>query len=586
MKWILIGHRGVGKTSLLKRMESYFSSEAGLKFFDLDLEISKQFGKPVAQVFTDLGEEAFRIAEQKIFHQIVDHHSKFIISVGAGFQTKQWPSQSQVLWVRRKTDSLGRIFFNRPRLNQETTPLEEYLERYSLRQQYYQAHSHFQYWMPEGVEQSHPVEEQTLRHLLGLEIGPLKGILTLTSDHLKEDIFSVIKHWQVDHFELRDDLLSVEQILDLARQVPKEKILLSFRKSISAPELIRLSQSVKWDWALELGECFFGKPLILSCHTSLGDLPTSSPSHLKFSPLIENFDELKTCMDWQAQDASKRSFLPRSKEGKWAWFRLWMKGRQEINFVRIDEGSSIDQPSLYEWISQPTASNHFAAILGHPVFHSRTPQEQMDYFHQRHMPVLAIDIQEQEFSKAFSLLQEMGLEAAAVTAPLKKEAALISKNKSSKVSEFLSANTMVKKTDEEWALENTDWEGLMETFKDLNPFSKVAIWGGGGTLSLLKKLFPQAVCYSARTGQGREGGSEEKKEQALEGPEVLIWAASPDSQPPEKDWKPRIVVDLNYREDSLAREYALEVNAQYRDGLQMFKVQAEKQREFWDKNLK
>jgi shikimate 5-dehydrogenase len=50
---------------------------------------------------------------------------------------------------------------------------------------------------------------------------------------------------------------------------------------------------------------------------------------------------------------------------------------------------------------------------------------------------------------------------------------------------------------------------------------------------------------------------------------------------PPKQWKPSILVDLNYTEDSPGREYALQVGAEYVSGLRMFQVQAEKQREFW-----
>lgn len=576
MKWILIGHRGVGKSSLLKRMETYFSDNAGLRFFDLDQEISRQYGKPVSQVFTEIGEEAFRISEQRIFHEIADHHSQFIFSVGAGFRINHLPAHCMVLWVRRKTDSLGRIFFNRPRLNRETTPLEEYFERYPLRQEYYHAHAHFQYLMPEGIEKSHEEEEKVLRHLFGLSTEDVKGILTLMPRHLNRETFSIIKNWRVDHFELRDDLLSVDEILDIVHQIPKEKLLLSFRQKVSHPQLIDLSKSVKWDWPVELGECAFGQPSILSCHGDLKDLPNKSLSHLKLSPVIENFEELEKYLNWQSEDSTSRSLLPRSSDGRWAWVRLWLKGRQAMNFFKMDEGSALDQPSLYEWVSQSDSIKNFAAILGHPILHSFTPQEQGPFFQSKQMPVLGIDLKEEEFQKAWPLLEKMGLKAAAVTSPLKKMAAGISQKKSTKVSEFYSANTLIK--DEQWISENTDWEALVEISKDMKA-SSVAIWGGGGTLPLLQKLFPQAVSYSARTGQSRQESEKQR-------PELLIWAASPDAQPPEKDWQPRIVLDLNYREDSLAREYALEVHAQYIDGLKMFKVQAEKQREFWEQFLK
>jgi hypothetical protein len=41
-------------------------------------------------------------------------------------------------------------------------------------------------------------------------------------------------------------------------------------------------------------------------------------------------------------------------------------------------------------------------------------------------------------------------------------------------------------------------------------------------------------------------------------------------------------VDLNYRDDSAGKEYALHVKAKYISGLDMFLVQAAGQRKFWE----
>jgi shikimate 5-dehydrogenase len=201
-------------------------------------------------------------------------------------------------------------------------------------------------------------------------------------------------------------------------------------------------------------------------------------------------------------------------------------------------------------------------------------------------PVYAIDIEEDDFNTAFSVLDQIGLRAAAVTSPLKIPAAKIVKKLSPTASQFQSVNTLYK--DQVWFGENTDLEGfqrLVDQHLKNSPLQSIAIWGGGGTLPIIQQVLPQALSYSVRTGEMRDLNidSQEFIKQKLEGPEVLIWAAGPDAQPPLADWNPVMVIDLNYREDSLAREYALEVNAQYIDGLLMFKAQAEKQREFWRK---
>ncbi|MGZ3804799.1 MAG: shikimate kinase, partial [Pseudobdellovibrionaceae bacterium] len=67
-------------------------------------------------------------------------------------------------------------------------------------------------------------------------------------------------------------------------------------------------------------------------------------------------------------------------------------------------------------------------------------------------------------------------------------------------------------------------------------------------------------------------------------PEILIWAAprNKDLKWPPSAWKPKLIIDLNYTDDSAGREYAQKLNAEYRSGLKMFKVQAQYQREFWE----
>ena len=194
------------------------------------------------------------------------------------------------------------------------------------------------------------------------------------------------------------------------------------------------------------------------------------------------------------------------------------------------------------------------------------------------------------FQSAMPLLENLGLEAAAVTSPLKTKAFRWTQNQSPIVQELESANTL-KQKDQKWSSHNTDLDGFRFLFSQITGDThSVAVWGGGGTLPVILKICPHAICYSARTGELKmEYGDQQKWSRdeiatmQLEGPRVLIWAAAPDAQLPPQDWRPEFILDLNYREDSLAREYALQVNAQYIVGLGMFKEQARAQREFWDR---
>lgn len=602
MKMVLIGHRGTGKSHLLERLKIYLSDKKNLKFLDLDREIEFREGKTIGQIFNELGEEAFRELEIKVFHALIQQHSEFVISLGAGFSLQEIPKDLKCLWVRRKTDALGRIFLNRPRLNPEMSPLEEYLQRLPLREERYHKRATDEYLMPEGIQLPNEIEKRIFTE----DLKNVGGILTLLPHHFEslQSLQHRIRQFDVDYFELRDDLLTISQIQTVTSLLPPRRVLISLRTTKTHPwisEFIRTG--VLWDWALELGPCPHGEAPIFSIHqvpnqyledvealeSFLERFRIPATSQIKLSPVVENFIQLAMLFNWQREEPHRRSLLPRSASGRWGWMRMWLKGQQKINFFRLDQGSALDQPTFYEWLATPFQTQKFAAVLGHPVFHSRSPLEHQDYFERKKAPVFAIDIEENEFDEAMDLLEKMGLFAAAVTAPLKLKAYKWAEVKSPIAKELRSVNTLVKT--QKWVGHNTDVDGFRALFSKVTGDSQsVAVWGGGGTLPVILKVCPQALCFSARTGELKlEYGDQQKwsRDQInsikIDGPRILIWAASPEGQNPPEEWRPEIVLDLNYREDSLAREYAIQVNAQYIDGLEMFFEQAKAQREFWDR---
>jgi shikimate 5-dehydrogenase/shikimate kinase len=609
---VLIGHRGVGKSHLLERLKSYFNKPGqniqGLQFYDLDKEIEFREGQPISDIFNDRGEDAFRKLEVAVFNEILKNQKNFIVAVGAGFNLATIPKEIEKIWVRRKTDALGRIFLNRPRLNPELSPLEEYLKRLPLREESYFRHSDWQYIMPEGIEGSHPVEEKIFQH----SMDSLGGILTLLPKHFENEqrLQFVLRSYDVEYFELRDDLLSIAQIQLACSLLPNRRILMSLRKSQTHVWLQEfLKMGATWDWASELGPCSV-KALhapILSVHQlpkdslqSLDNLKINlhkiiqgMVSHIKLAPIVSSFKELEVLYSWQCEDPAHRSILPRSSEnGTWNWFRLFMKYRQRLNFFRTDQGSALDQPTLFEWFSVQDQVTDFAAVLGEPVFHSRTPLEHESFFQRKQMPVFAIEAKGVEFNLAFHFLEKIGLKAAAVTSPLKNFAFDLTPYRSALANDLGSVNTLVKKG-QVWYSHNTDLDGFRALFSQITSQEShlIAAWGGGGTLSVIRKIIPRIWIFSVRNQSLRQemddlvprSGAE--RERVLKnGPEVLIWAAAPDAAFPPEHWQPKVILDLNYREDSLAREYALMVKAQYIDGLIMFKEQAKAQRDYWERN--
>lgn len=113
----------------------------------------------------------------------------------------------------------------------------------------------------------------------------------------------------------------------------------------------------------------------------------------------------------------------------------------------------------------------------------------------------------------------------------------------------------------------------------------MAIWGGGGTLESLTKVFPTAVQFSARTGKATNLSFLGCK-QNLQKFDVLVWAVGRDrmtegAQFPPAELNFDCVFDLNYADNSPGKELALERKSIYISGSHMFYFQAELQQKFW-----
>ena len=80
MRIFLIGFMGAGKTHWGKQV----ANRMGLPFHDLDELIVAQEGKSIAEIFTENGEEYFRLAEKQMLEELVEREDSMIISCGGG----------------------------------------------------------------------------------------------------------------------------------------------------------------------------------------------------------------------------------------------------------------------------------------------------------------------------------------------------------------------------------------------------------------------------------------------------------------------------------------------------------------------
>jgi shikimate kinase len=75
---VLIGMMGAGKSSVGRCLERL----TGLRRYDMDEIVSKRFGKSVAEIFSEKGEEQFRAAESEALASLTPGHPAIIVTGG------------------------------------------------------------------------------------------------------------------------------------------------------------------------------------------------------------------------------------------------------------------------------------------------------------------------------------------------------------------------------------------------------------------------------------------------------------------------------------------------------------------------
>ena len=346
-----------------------------------------------------------------------------------------------------------------------------------------------------------------------------------------------------------------------------------------------------------------------SVHAQLDQLSTAHPSPLllKASLPIQSLAELWAGHLWHLKSPQRHLFLPISADGsgRFRFYRLLQGESLLLNFLRDEDAPLIpDQLTWEEWTTrhavpmphQPPIP--FAAILGAPVEHSRTPAHHQDFFGKLGMPVLKIRIPEAETrsSAVLPILRGLGLRAAAVTSPLKpwlyeviRESGGRWESPASDSDEAGAGNTLavtplgtLHGTSTDGIGLRTAWQSVLRQHAPLlGPAPRLAVFGGGGLLPLLRVCFPAALFLSARTGTLRD---------AAECPSavaVLIWSVGRSRyvSPPPTWLRPQLVFDLNYAADSPGRDFAQAISAVYVDGSEFFVAQAAAQQAFWQAHL-
>lgn len=607
-KWLVIGHRGVGKTSFLKRYGHLFS-----KNFDLDAEVEKRSHKKITDIFEQEGEASFRALEEKTLRELNDelkNETSVMIVVGAGYSSSFWPSSFKSLWLQRDTDKFPRYFLDRPLVG--TSDPVNFEKNFKERELRYQSKADCVWTLREG-EDLFSTQIQTSWIFEDLKFEN-ESVLTLFPDtHRDLDQMIEAKKECGLVFEFRNDLWSFEKdfekIKKLVLKYPQVRFLLSFRKVEKIDCDFFSLPNVLSDWDIHLGlppsglnVSYFSlhhlsEPVTKELQNLEALIDQNPDIQLKAAPEISSFEDLEILYKWWLQNPLRKNIFPRSPSAKnpnafvsfpkWQWFRLFMKGKQKLNFLREGREGLADQPTLCQWscqIDSSGESKRFAAILGDPVLHSYSPTFHDEFFKRKQMNFYAIPLSREDLNeKVFAFLDDLGARAFAVTSPLKKHEVLLKNSTPIDANADQVHNTLFKsKTDSKttiWIRANTDLEALKKMLADFSSYrsneeTAWIIWGSGAVTEQAFALLQNAELYSSSQDKCL------KKKGKMTSDVFLLWAAA--DQAPLPSFKDvRKVLDLSYSSKSNARLYCFDQKIPYLSGLEFFEIQARAQQQLW-----
>ena len=104
----LVGLMGVGKSSVGRRLANALE----LPFRDADAEIEAAAGRSIPDIFTDLGEPAFREGERRVIARLLDEPTHVLATGGGAFMNPETRalirSRAVSVWLKADLEILAR----------------------------------------------------------------------------------------------------------------------------------------------------------------------------------------------------------------------------------------------------------------------------------------------------------------------------------------------------------------------------------------------------------------------------------------------------------------------------------------------
>lgn len=104
----LVGLMGVGKSSVGRRL----ASALGLPFRDADSEVEAAAGRSISDIFTELGEPAFREGERRVIARLLEQPPHVLATGGGAFMNPETraliKAKAVSVWLKTDLDVLAR----------------------------------------------------------------------------------------------------------------------------------------------------------------------------------------------------------------------------------------------------------------------------------------------------------------------------------------------------------------------------------------------------------------------------------------------------------------------------------------------
>ena len=107
----LIGLRGAGKSTLGAKL----GQEMKVPFVELDREIEKDTGMPLAEIFSLYGQSGYRAIEKRTLERVLQEHARGVLSVGGGVVSEKETydyllSHCYTVWIKaRPEEHMARV---------------------------------------------------------------------------------------------------------------------------------------------------------------------------------------------------------------------------------------------------------------------------------------------------------------------------------------------------------------------------------------------------------------------------------------------------------------------------------------------